>query len=163
MLCEISFLSHLWDFSFHIHPAEHFILDQEHFSPSESNLLIVPIYCSLIHIPGARGWHQLQEKPARRWTGWAQLVCVTADKGLLCGTGQEQLSYPLWSVLSLGSLGLQCQLFPYSFVPSVPHCLLYAYSLSSLYTSVCNKMLFVSIKCFTDYWPGHNVLKGNTQ
>lgn len=52
---------------------EHFSLDQEHFSTSESSLLIVPIYVSLIHVPG--GGIGCRKSQARRGTSLQPGAC----------------------------------------------------------------------------------------
>lgn len=82
--------------------------------PNQISLLFpfIAMYCSLIHVRRARGWHQLQGEPVRRRTGCAELARIPADKGLLGGTGQERWAAPCAACPARGCVVFSASCFP---------------------------------------------------
>lgn len=84
--------------------------------PNEISSLFpfIAMYCSLIRIRRARGWHQLQGEAVRRRAGRAELARVPAHKGLLGGTGEER-----WAALRAACPARRCVVFGASCFPAV--------------------------------------------
>ena len=96
-------------------------MDREHFSPSESNLLIVSIYCYVLLLdshPQSMGVASVTGGASEKTDWLCRAGAHTCGQGLARWDWTGAVSCPLRSVPSLGLRGLQCQLFPCSFVPT---------------------------------------------